>query len=205
MKAKLLTKQVGPYEMNTYVVIDEVSNKSAIVDPGGDPEKILRLAAGTQVEKILLTHGHGDHVMALDDIKGATGAPVHLHPADGLKFEVEYDVPLEGGTILEIGGLEIQVIHVPGHTPGQCCFKLDESRIIVGDTVFVGGPGHTGSPEDFTTTMDNMQDIVFKWPDTTQFFPGHGPSGTIGDEKPAFTAFLNRGWSTDTHGDITWA
>ena len=204
MKAKLLTAQVGPYDMNTYVIIDEDTNISAIIDPGGDPEKILNMAAGTKVDKILLTHGHSDHVMALEEIKDATGAPVHLHPADAQKFKVKYDIPLEDGAVLEIGDLKIQVIHIPGHTPGQCCFKLDVGRIIVGDTVFVGGPGRTGSPEDFTTTMDNMQHMVFSWPDTTQFYPGHGPSGTIGEEKPAFLAFLDRGWSPDTQGDVTW-
>jgi len=204
MKPKLVTTQVGPYDMNTYVIIDKDTNTSAIVDPGGDPEKILDMAAGTKVDKIFLTHGHGDHVMALEEIKDATGAPIYIHPADAQKFEIKFDVPLGDGDILDLGGLEIQVIHIPGHTPGQCCFKLDEDRIIVGDTVFVGGPGHTGSPEDFSTTMNNMQHIVFNWPDTTQFFPGHGPSGTIGGEKPAFLAFLDRGWAPDTQGDVTW-
>ena len=103
------------------------------------------------------------------------------------------DIPLEDGDTLDLGEVKIHVLHIPGHTPGQCCFRLDEDRIIVGDTVFVGGPGRTGSPGDFSTTMDNMRDVVFNWPDSTQFFPGHGPSGTIGEEKPAFLAFLNRG------------
>ena len=204
MKAKLLTEKVGPYEMNTYVVIDGGSNLSAIIDPGGDPEKILAMSADTKVDKILLTHGHGDHVMALEEIKDATGAPVYIHPADAKKFKIKFDIPLEDGDTVDLGELKIQVLHIPGHTPGQCCFRLDEERIIVGDTGFVGGPGRTGSPQDFTTTMNNMQHIVFNWPDTTEFFPGHGPSGTIGGEKPAFLAFLIRGWSPDTQGDVTW-
>ena len=74
--------------MNTYVVIDGGSNLSVIIDPGGDPEKILAMAAGTKVDKILLTHGHGDHVMALEDIKDATGAPIYIHPADAKKFKI---------------------------------------------------------------------------------------------------------------------
>jgi glyoxylase-like metal-dependent hydrolase (beta-lactamase superfamily II) len=204
MKPKLLTKEVGPYSMNTYVVIDEESKTSAIIDPGGDPDVILEMTANTRVEKILLTHGHADHVMVLDEIKTATQAPVYIHPADAKTFDLSYDAPLVDGEEVTVGKLSIRILHVPGHTPGQCCLDLGDGRIIVGDTIFVGGPGRTGSPKDFATTMENMQRLVFNWPDETEFFPGHGPSGIIGQEKPAFKAFLKRGWPPETHGDVTW-
>jgi glyoxylase-like metal-dependent hydrolase (beta-lactamase superfamily II) len=84
------------------------------------------------------------------------------------------------------------------------CFDLGDKRVLVGDTVFVGGPGKTWSPEDFTLTMRTMQEIVFAWPDDTEFYPGHGPSGVIGEERSDFEAFLRRGWSDDLHGDVTW-
>jgi glyoxylase-like metal-dependent hydrolase (beta-lactamase superfamily II) len=95
------------------------------------------------------------------------------------------------------------VVHTPGHTDGQCCFIIDH-RVVVGDTVFVGGPGKTWSSEGFATTMKTMKKIIFAWPDETEFFPGHGPSGVIGTERPAFEAFLSRGWSEDLQGDVTW-
>lgn len=98
----------------------------------------------------------------------------------------------------------MKVIHAPGHTPGQVCFDLEDDRIVVGDTVFVNGPGATRSPEDFGVTMNTMQNIVFKWPDATEFFPGHGPDGKIGDERDAFEAFTARGWPADLKGDVTW-
>lgn len=204
MKAKLYTREVGPYSMNTYVVVDGESGKSAIIDPGGDSDIILEMTSGTKVEKILITHGHGDHVMALDEIKRATSAPVFLHPADGVKFNLSYDTPLKNGVLIPIGSIELKVIHVPGHTPGQCCFDLGDHRIVVGDTIFVGGPGHTATPEDFELTMENMVNIVFKWPDETIFYPGHGPSGMIGSERHSFQAFVTREWPEDTHGDVTW-
>ena len=72
MAFKLLTQPVGPYSMNTYVIINEVAQLSAIVDPGGDPEKIMKMTAGTKVDKILITHGHRDHTMALDDVREAS-------------------------------------------------------------------------------------------------------------------------------------
>jgi glyoxylase-like metal-dependent hydrolase (beta-lactamase superfamily II) len=190
--------------MNTYVVIDTDTQTSAIIDPGGDPEKILEMAARTKVDKILITHGHGDHVMALDDIREATGAPVYLHPEDAAKFNLSFDVPFEGGEVISIGNLDLKVIHTPGHTPGQCCLDLGDGRIIVGDTVFVGGPGRTASPEDFAVSMQTMREIVFAWPNETEFFPGHGPSGKIGTERLAFEMFVARGWPEDTQGDVTW-
>ncbi len=204
MNLKLLIKQVGPYDMNTYVVMDEDANNSVIIDPGGDPDKILTLTKGTKICKILITHGHFDHILVLNEIKETTQSPVYIHPADGDAFDIQYDESLEGGQEIAIGNYILKVNHTPGHTPGQCCFDLCDNRIVVGDTIFVGGPGRTASPEDFTQTMITMRDIVFKWSDDTQFFPGHGPSGLIGVERPKFEEFLAQGWSSDTFGDVTW-
>jgi glyoxylase-like metal-dependent hydrolase (beta-lactamase superfamily II) len=200
----LRTEQVGPYSMNTYVIIDESTKTSAVVDPGGDPEKILQMAMGTTVEKIIITHGHLDHVMAVDEVKKETGAKVCIHPADAEVFGLDYDRALVDGEEIQIGSLSVKIHHIPGHTPGQCCIDLKDRRILVGDTLFVGGPGATATPEDFATTIDNMKSIVFKWPEETEFFPGHGPSGTIRTEKPAFEAFISRGWPSDTCGEVTW-
>jgi len=204
LRINLQTIQVGPYSMNTYVVIDTESNKSVIIDPGGDPDKILDLTARTQVSKILITHCHFDHVLALEDIKTTTQSPVYIHPLDAENFNIDFDFPLTRDQVLPIGNIRLKVIHTPGHTPGQCCFDLRDNRIIVGDTIFVGGPGRTASPDEFTQTLDTMKDIVFGWPDDTQFFPGHGPSGIIGIERPKFEVYLTRSWSPDTYGDITW-
>ena len=200
----LKTREVGPYAMNTYVIIDEETNTSAIIDPGGNPDVIFDMADETVVDKIILTHGHFDHVLALDEVKTATGADVYLHPADAAAFDLTYDQPLKDGEKIAVGSKWVKIIHVPGHTPGQCAIDLGDDRILVGDTVFVGGPGKTLSAEDFSTTMETMKNIVFNWPDETEFYPGHGPSGIIGKEKAAFKAFLERGWAPETHGDIVW-
>lgn len=204
MKAKLLHKAVGPWPMNTYIVICEETQTSAIIDPGAEADTILGLSGGTKVEAILLTHGHGDHTMALDEVKEWTDAPVYLHPKEAAHFELGYDIPIQGDQLIKIGNLYLKVIHTPGHTPGQCCFDLGDGRIIVGDTIFVGGPGRTWSPQDFTVTMETMQQIVFNWPDDTEFFPGHGSNGKIGDERLAFETFLTHGWSKNLEGDVTW-
>jgi glyoxylase-like metal-dependent hydrolase (beta-lactamase superfamily II) len=204
MRAKLLQKAVGPWPMNTYVVICEETQTSAIIDPGADADTILGLTEGTKVEAILLTHGHGDHTMALDEVKEWTDAPVYLHPKEAAHFELSYDIPVQDNQLISLGNQILKVVHTPGHTPGQCCYNLGDGRIIVGDTIFVGGPGRTWSPQDFMLTMETMQQIVFKWADNTEFHPGHGPIGKIGDERPDFEAFLARGWPKDLAGDVLW-
>ncbi len=205
MMAKLLSKSVGPWPMTTYVVICEDTGTSAIIDPGADAGDILALAQGTRIEKILLTHAHPDHIGALAEVKSGSGAPVYLHPAEGQDFGVGFDVPLADGDVVEVGSLRIRAIHTPGHTPGITCFDIGQNRVVVGDTIFVGGPGKTWSAEDFATTMHTLQTIVFAWPDELEFYPGHGPSGRIGEERPAFQAFVARGWAPELHGDVTWA
>jgi hydroxyacylglutathione hydrolase len=205
MAAELKVVQVGPWLMNSYLIVCGETGASAVVDPGGDAEVILENARGRKIEKILLTHGHGDHIGALAEVKEKTGAPVFLHPADAEIFGVSYDIPLADGDILSVGNLRLKVMHTPGHTPGSICLDLGDGRIIVGDTLFVGGPGATGSSQAFALTMQNMENIFFTWSDETRFFPGHGSSGRIGDERLDFEAFLKRGWSADLCGDVTWA
>ena len=204
MKLRLLQKAVGPWPMNTYAVICDQTQTSIIIDPGAEPDAILELVKNTKVNEILLTHGHADHILALDEVKDRTRAPVHIHPEDASQFELDFEVPLKNGQKILVGNHNLTVIHTPGHTPGQCSFDLGDGRVIVGDTVFVGGPGHTLSPNDFRLTMKTMQNIVFQWADETEFFPGHGPSGRIGNERGAFEAFLARGWPDDLKGDVTW-
>ncbi|MFH2103357.1 MAG: MBL fold metallo-hydrolase [Chloroflexota bacterium] len=204
MTLKLLTQAVGPWPMNTYLIVCGETGASVIVDPGADAASILALARGTRVDRILLTHGHPDHCGALAEVRAATGAPVYIHPADAEMFSLTPDFPLADGEALMIGAAAIRVIHTPGHTPGATCFDIGSGRVLVGDALFTGGPGATTCPQDFAVTMVMMQSIIFTWPDETSFHPGHGPAGRIGAERPAYEAFFEHGWPADLHGDVTW-
>lgn len=204
MTLELIKLEVGPWPMNCYILVCPETQISAIVDPGANPEKILRSAKGTNVASILLTHAHPDHVGALQSVRHATKAPIYIHPADAAEFQIDFDISLADGDAIQIGNSSLKVIYSPGHTPGQCCFDLGDNRVIVGDTIFVGGPGRTWSSPEFEQTMQNMQNIVFQWADETTFFPGHGPNGIIGEERPAFENFIARGWDKDLYGDVTW-
>ena len=204
MTLNLIPLTVGPWPMNMFVLIDESTNTSAVVDPGADPDKIMAAVGDSRVEKILLTHGHGDHVGALQEIREATGAPVYLHPAEHDKFSIPYDVPLADQDLISVGSHTIRAIHTPGHTPGMITFDIGDNRMLVGDTLFVNGPGRTWSHADFLTTIRTMQEIVFRWPDETRFYCGHGDFGTIGGERSRFEAFVAKGWAEDAQGDIVW-
>jgi hydroxyacylglutathione hydrolase len=216
MALNLFKIQVGPWPMNTYIIVCETSGLMAIVDPGSEPEKILEsiieirktlvfhTGNNSDLRMILITHGHPDHIGALDKIREETGAPVYIHPQDAALFDVRFDEPLINNENLHLGDMILKTVHTPGHTPGSTCIDLCDHRVIVGDTIFVGGPGKTLSASEFETTMYTLKTIVFEWPDDKIFFPGHGPHGRIGDERRKFEAFLNRGWSEDLYGDVIW-
>ena len=204
MSAKIIRKVVGPWPMNTYLVYCDDTDEAAIINPGADADVINKWADDFYIRKILITHGHADHVGAIHDVKDYTGSDVFINPSDAEKFNLTYDYPLEDGNQIWIGKVCLRTIHTPGHTPGMTSFYLDDNRVIVGDTIFVGGPGKTWSPQDFTLMMRTMKEIVFKWPDETIFFPGHGQFGVIGSERTNYDSFFARGWSPDLFGDVTW-
>jgi hydroxyacylglutathione hydrolase len=198
---QLNTLALGPWPTNGYVLID--GGESIIVDPAAEAERILAAVEGTAVKYILLTHAHGDHVQALDEVRQATGAPLGLHPADAAAFGIASDFDLQDGDVLTLGRSALRVVHTPGHTSGSVCFRFDR-RAIVGDTLFPGGPGHSRSPAALAQTLANLRDKVFAWPDDTFFYPGHGEGSTIGTVRPAFEAFMARPHPPGLCGDVEW-
>jgi len=199
----LKSASVGPWPMNAYALICPQTNQSVLIDPGAEPDTLAGLLADSTPVAILLTHAHHDHVGALDDMRERLRVPVYLHPADS-PMGVSADEWFANGDTFTLGNHSLRVIHTPGHTHGMVTLMLPDHRAIVGDTIFKGGPGKTWAPQQFKVTLETMRNIVFQWPDETECFPGHGPSFRIGDERPAFEAFLQRQHPANLHGDVTW-
>ena len=195
--------EVGPWPMNCYLVRCPATGEEALVDPGADAPVILASVNSARLRYILLTHGHPDHVGALESVYLATGVPVGIHPADAEAFGLQANFSLSDGMQIDVGHGHLTVSHVPGHTPGSVCLRLD-SCALVGDAIFPGGPGHTLSPDALAQSLESLGRTVFTWPDDTELFPGHGGRTTVGAERAAFMRFVADEIPSDLCGDVTW-
>ncbi len=211
---KIIGFPVGPIQANAYLAICERTRRCALIDPGAEAERLLKAAAaeGAELEAILLTHAHLDHVGGVAEAVRQTRAPVYLHPADlplyraapeqarafGLQLEAPPppDREFEHGQSVPVGAQMLEVRHTPGHSPGHVCL-VGDGFALVGDCVFAGSIGRTDLPGgDYNTLMQAIKDELLSLPDETTLYPGHGPVTTVGRERRA-NPFLTGafGWS----------
>ena len=203
---KLETRQVGPWGMNTYALICPNTNESVLIDPGADPDTLMEMLGDSKPIAILLTHTHIDHVGALVQMRSLLNVPLVANDgphADDMG-ELKADVWLNHGDTFKVGAHTLNVYYTPGHIGDQICFEIDgDNRIVVGDTIFAGGPGRTWSSEQFAQTLVTLRDVVLPWDDDTVCYPGHGPHFRLGDIRPKVTAFINKDHG-DFFGDAEW-
>lgn len=197
----LETLCVGPFEVNCYVLASGADGEAIIIDPGYDCAKIKKVLQKHRLEPafIVNTHGHYDHIGCDDDF----GVPVYAHQKElGLLKDAElnlsnflvssYSVKSEVRALqeedkIELGQIQLEVIHTPGHTPGGICLwmhKPADNILFSGDTLFYRGIGRTDFPvADAEALLNSIKEKLFNLPDNTVVYPGHGPSTTIADEK----------------------
>ena len=192
---------------NCYIVEDEESKETMVIDPGGEADKIIDMLDTLGIEKlkyIYLTHCHGDHFGAILEVKAKKGGKVLIHrdDAEGLynptisltyyigmdDIELEADSRVDEGDIIHLGNLEFKVIHTPGHTKGgTCLYCKEEGLLFSGDTLFKGTWGRTDLPTssfpDIIASITNKLTIL---PDDTIVYPGHGRMTTIREEEPIY-------------------
>ncbi len=186
---------VGPFENNVFVLRCRHTGEAVLLDAANEHERLLDLARGLNVGRILETHGHWDHIQAIPEMRDA-GYSVGVTAADAAMLP-SYDELLEHDTVIEVGDLRLRTIHTPGHTAGSMCFKVEGKPLLFsGDTLFPGGPGNTKlEGGDFTTIIRSIDDLLFTPLDAdTIVMPGHGLDTTIGAERPSLDEWVDRGW-----------
>ncbi len=201
---KIAIIPVTPFQQNCSLLVCEQTNKAAVVDPGGDVERILDVVKeqGVILEKILLTHGHIDHCGGAAQLARERGLPIEgphsddrvlidALPQQGLRFgfpALEAFTPtrwLVGGDSVRFGAVELQVRHCPGHTPGHVIFFSAQDRLaLVGDVLFAGSIGRTDLPRgDHAALIRSIQEQLWPLGADVTFIPGHGPTSTFGAER----------------------
>jgi glyoxylase-like metal-dependent hydrolase (beta-lactamase superfamily II) len=188
------------YEVDNNVWLVGDDERVVVIDAPHDAGAIIAAIGGRQLDGIVCTHGHNDHINAAVEVADATGAPIALHPDDRMLWEVVHqgrrpEIELAHGDVLQMGGTLLQIWHTPGHSPGGVCLHLGEAGVVfTGDTLFQGGPGATGrSYSHFPTIIESLRRLFLYMPPATVVHTGHGDSTTIGAESPHIEEWVRRG------------
>jgi glyoxylase-like metal-dependent hydrolase (beta-lactamase superfamily II) len=186
---------VGPVENNVYIVRCRETGDSLLIDAANEHDLLLELCRDLNVRQVVETHGHWDHIQAVEAVRHA-GIDVAVTQADAAMLP-SYDQILEDESVVTVGRLRVATIATPGHTPGSMCFAVEGTPLLFsGDTLFPGGPGNTSFEDaDFATIIRSIEGRLFDaFGSDTLVLPGHGVSTTIGSESPHLAEWVERGW-----------
>ncbi|SHO50700.1 MBL fold metallo-hydrolase [Anaerocolumna xylanovorans] len=200
MKIKNLV--LGPVSTNCYFLINEQTKETIIIDPADSPQRICEKISGEQLMPvaILLTHGHFDHIMAVEEVGRTYSIPHYIYETEAELMEspelnaslmingditVKRDRVLKDKEVLTLAGFTIEVIHTPGHTAGSVCYYIQEEKALFsGDTLFYNSVGRTDLPTgNGAALIKSVKERLFNLPEDTGVYPGHGMMSSIGYEK----------------------
>ncbi len=190
----------GTWDVDNNVWIVGDDDECVVIDAAHDANAILAAIGDRRLVGILSSHAHDDHIGALGAVLAARDAPSYLQPADMMLWDRVYPEspptrPLEHGQRIAVAGIDLEVLHTPGHSPGAVCFYAPAfGTVFTGDTLFHGGPGATGrSFSDFPTIIESITERLLTLPPETVVLTGHGESTTIGAEAGHLAEWIARG------------
>ncbi|MGH9012934.1 MAG: MBL fold metallo-hydrolase [Acidimicrobiia bacterium] len=185
---------VGPFENNVFVLRCKGTGEAVLLDAANEHDLLVEVSKSTGVRRVLTTHGHWDHIQAVEAMRDA-GIDVGI-AADDASMLPAYDFTIPDDETIAVGDLRLHTIHTPGHTAGSTCFRLEGHPVVFsGDTLFPGGPGNTSVPGgDFEKIIESIDRRLLPLPGDLLVLPGHGLDTTIGDERPHLQEWIDRGW-----------
>lgn len=185
---------VGPFENNVFVVRCTSTGDAVLLDAANEHELLLDVCRATGVRRVLTTHGHWDHIQAVEAVRDA-GIDVGI-AAEDAEMLPSYDFVIGDDEVYAVGDLRLRAVHTPGHTKGSTSFVLEGSPVVfTGDTLFPGGPGNTSTPgASFDEVIGSIDRRLFTLPPETLVLPGHGLDTTVGEERPHLDEWIARGW-----------
>lgn len=188
----------GTWDVDNNVWIVGDDTEVIIVDAAHDADAIAAAVGGRRVKAIVCTHAHDDHVNQAPALADRFSAPILLDPAEAVLWDMTWPDRKPDGQVegtLTVGGLDVQPLVTPGHSPGSTCLYIPElGTVLTGDTLFAGGPGATGrSYSSFDTIIDSIRTTLLPLPGDTTVRTGHGDATTIGTEAPHLEEWITRG------------
>jgi glyoxylase-like metal-dependent hydrolase (beta-lactamase superfamily II) len=193
---------VGPMDNNADFLRCASTGEVLLIDAANEPDRLADLVGADdgrpELNHLVTTHRHQDHWQALGAVAGMFQTRQIAHPLDAPELPIPMDELVEHGDTVRFGEIELEVIHLRGHTPGSIAlvYRGDERpHIFTGDSLFPGGVGKTGSPEDFASLVDDVEQRVFaELPDETWVYPGHGDDTTLAVDRGNIPEWRSRGW-----------
>jgi glyoxylase-like metal-dependent hydrolase (beta-lactamase superfamily II) len=184
---------------NAYVLRCRATGEELLVDAADEPQRILAVCGEGPLARVVTTHRHGDHWQALAAVVAATGARTVAHVDDAPAIPVPTDEVVRDGDRVRFGRIELEVVHLVGHTPGSIALLYDDPtgqpHVWTGDSLFPGGVGRTTTPENFASLFGDVRNKLFdRLSDETWVYPGHGDDTTLGRERPHLEEWRARGW-----------
>ena len=205
---------VSGFYNNAYLVTCRSTNKSIIIDTPDKPNEMIAAAAETDVQAILITHNHWDHLEGFDVVTDNFKVPVGIggNDAHAVADRDGYRDPIDVSqdSMLQVGDISIRCIETPGHTPGSTCYLLpgdnpgSSPHVFTGDTLFPGGPGRTADPESLDRIIDSITSRLHKLPANTVVLPGHGDFTTIEQSAEEYAVFAAKPRDPELFGDVAW-